>query len=143
MRADHEDHHLIQPRPLICCQRRNHLAWQKGPLNDDALPSPSHRHRPAPHARSSIGRRWSEEQTSIALLVDTCVFDKSDATFMDQIPRWVLQFPPARFLSSLAGVRVGYERELKQRPDNSKAQFALKMRVRLKGRHDARHAHFK
>jgi hypothetical protein len=76
-------------------------------------------------------RQMVKEQNSIALLVGSCVFGKSDVTFMDQIPRWVLQFPPVRFFSSLAAARVGYETELRQNPDNSRALFALKMIMKV------------
>jgi hypothetical protein len=76
-------------------------------------------------------RQMVRDQNSIALLVAGCVYDKKDATFMDQIPRWVLQFPPARFFSSLAAARVEYERELKQNPDDRKARFALNMIMKV------------
>jgi hypothetical protein len=80
---------------------------------------------------SEAYRQLFRQTNPINNLVEACVIKKSDVDFMDQIPRWVLQFPPDRFFSSLAAARVEYEQKIKYDPDDSRAQFALKMIMRV------------
>jgi Peptidase family M48 len=77
-------------------------------------------------ATSAEYRQFAKDTNPITVVVKTCISAKSDSDFMDQMPRWILQSPPARLFSSLAATRVEFERKLKNDPTDEDATFAVK-----------------
>jgi hypothetical protein len=76
-------------------------------------------------------REMAKDADSIKQFVDLCVFEQSDKKFLDQLPRWIVQFPPARFFSSLAAARIGYERRINDNADDYRAEEALKILMKI------------
>ncbi|WMT76278.1 hypothetical protein [Bradyrhizobium sp. Ash2021] len=76
-------------------------------------------------------REWARSTNTITTVIEGCLRNKSDADFMDQLPRWLVQAPPSRIFSVIAASRIEFERRLQKNPDDEDAAAAIRMLMKI------------